>query len=686
MHLTIDFETRSPVDLKKAGVWKYAQSPYTEVMCMAIKVDHEPTCLWVPYNMECYITDEFKDILLPKDTVQKLIDHATTIEAHNMEFERVIWKYVMTGLGFKDLEFNKLRCSAAKAAILGLPRSLEKLCIALNLKQQKDMAGSRVMKKLTAPKKPTKAELRQLQTDGWTQDGDLWVNDNGDKACFWHSKPEEYHHLFRYCIQDVEAEHEASQALPEITLELLKLWRVDAIINERGVTIDKAGAHAMIQMCEEYKHRLNLKLRYLTCGAVDKGSEVAKISAWLSAQGVFTHSLDAEAVDNLLDDPSLPPDCREVLNCRQEFSKSSVAKYDAMIERVQADGKIRSMFLFHGAHTGRFAGRGVQLQNLPSRGILKDPELALESVKNGACLEFISLLWESPLKVASSCIRSCIKASEGKEFICADYSAIEGRVLAWLAGEDPILDGYREGLDMYKVAASGAYGIKYEAVNKSQRQVGKVIELACGYQGWIGAFHAMAKGYGLVLPDDEIKTSILAWRDNRPMTVRLWAEIQAAAVMAIQNPDKMSQYRQIKFRMCGPHLQCRLPSGRILWYPFVETRRGVNQWDKPVDRIFYWTEDSVTKQWVKKETYGGKLVENIVQGISLDITAGALIRMEESGWHPVMHIHDECVAEEDIGAKTVEELCKVMCELPKWAEGLPVEADGWKGPRYKKDG
>lgn len=684
MHLTIDFETRSPSDIKKEGTWKYAENPFTEVMCLAVARGNEPPVLWVPYNFEKFLTNE---PTISKAELIQLIKDADTIEAHNVEFEIAIWFFCMQGLGFPDLPMDKMRCSAAKAAVVGVPRSLGKACKVLNLVEQKDEAGSKVMMKMCKPKKPTKSELKTITELGWTPhptEHMLWCLPDGTESYFWNEKPEDMTSLFKYCLQDVVAERALSKATPELSPYAYRLWRVDQEINRRGVLVDHQGCLSMIQMSDTYKAKINSEIQRLTNGEITKGTQVAQISAWLSSKGIQTCSLDAEAIDVLLTD-GLPEDCHRLLELRREYAKSSVAKYEAADRRMQKDGRVRSMFMYHGAHTGRWAGKGVQLQNLPSRGLIKNPEMALELVKNGLSIDMLSLIWESPLKVASSCIRSVFLAQPGHEYLCVDYSAIEGRILAWLAGEQYVLDGYIAKLDPYKVAAAGAFQIDYASVNKAQRQIGKVIELACGYQGWLGAFHSMAKNYGLELADDVVKETILKWRAARPLTVRLWAEVQKAAELAMLNPGKTSEYRNIQFRLQGQHLQCRLPSGRILWYPFAKIKDDVNRWGKPCYNISYMAEDSVTNQWARKDTYGGQLVENIVQAISADIISNALILLAEDGWRVVMHIHDEVVSEEPIGKRSVEEMAEIMCRLPKWADGLPITAEGWKGPRYKKE-
>lgn len=685
MKLTIDFETRSPVDIKKCGAYKYAEHEWTDVMCLCVMADDGPVQLWVPQFVQGILGDMVPGNLITTDQLEDLIDRASIIEAHNVEFERAIWNSVMVRYGFGPLPEPKLRCSAAKAAIFGVPRSLGKACAALNLPQQKDDEGNKVMMKLTSPCRPVKKERERLESSGWVETAtkNMWLAPDGSRHWFFKEEPKDYLRMIRYCEQDVIAEHCLSAALPEMSESALELWRIDQLINTRGVRVDTDGCRAMIAMCESYKEAIDNRLSELTQGAVTKGTKVQPMLAWLESRGCKLWSLDADAIGKALD-RTLAPDVRELLTLRQSYAKASVAKYEAALRHCTDEGRIKGMFLFHGAHTGRWSGRGMQLQNLPSRGICKDPETILRSVKSGASLDFIELMWDSPLAAASSCVRSVLCAAPGHELLVADYSAIEGRILAWLAGEEYILQAYRDDKDTYKIAASSVYGVDYDKVTGEQRQVGKVIELACGFQGYVGAFQAMAKGYGLELPEDMVKDTVMAWRNSRPMTVKLWAELQRCMELAILNPTKAAQYRKLRFNMQDGHLRCRLPSGRILWYPFAEVKPGHTPWGKECYIVSYMTQNSVTQKWERTETYGGKMAENVTQAVSADLIAHALVLLHKSGWHPVLHVHDETGCEEVKGERTVDELCDVMCTLPPWATDLPVVAKGWKGERYRK--
>lgn len=690
MHkLTIDFETRSNRSVTDDGPWKYSTNPYTEVICLSVKWNGMPSTLWLPDKFEEYRTTEAK---CSKELIVCLLRNATIIEAHNVEFEVAIWENIMVKLfGFPPLPKDKLRCSAAKAAVFGIPRALEKACKVMNTAVQKDKEGSLVMKQIAQPRKAKKAEVKQLKEAGYEatdKTNKCWKAPDGTIQYLWIKDPEKFTILFSYCLQDTDAEHSLSETLPDLTERALEVWRLDQEINRRGVHVDIFGCHAMINLADLYKAELNEEIVTLTDGEVTKGTQVKQIKEWMVTQGHVVTELDKEAINVLLEDARLSDKVKRVLKCRQLYAKSSVAKYTAMLKRMEDDKRVRSLLMFNGAHTGRWAGKAIQLQNLPSRDLIDSPELALEYIKKGLSLEFIKFIWESPLKVASSCIRPVFQAEPDKEFIVVDYSSVEGRGLAWLAGEQYVLDAYIAGKCAYKTAAAGVFNMNYDDITKesSERKVGKVIELACGYQGYIGAFRQMEASMGMDvgMSDDEVKESINDWRKARPLTVRLWKQIQAAAEIALTLPGAVGTYNGIRFQYDGTHLKVRIPSGRILYYPFAGMHDGETPWGKPIKVITYHTTDAQTKQWKQVETYGGKLTENLIQAICADILWEALVRLDKAGFPIVLHVHDEIVAEVTKGTRSLDEYMKIMCEVPTWATGFPIDATGFIGKYYKK--
>jgi DNA polymerase len=374
---------------------------------------------------------------------------------------------------------------------------------------------------------------------------------------------------------------------------------------------------------------------------------------------------------------------RRILEIRKSLSKSSTAKYTKFLDAKCSDDRIRGCLMFHGAGTGRWAGRLIQPQNFP-RGNFGDVEPCINLFAGGD-LDGVKLLYGDPMAAASTCIRPMIIPAAGKDFVCADYSSIEGRVLAWLAGEETALEVYRSGRDPYKVSASAIYNKRYEEIDKSERQIGKVAELALGYNGGKVAFQQMGITYGVHVGDDKAQEIVTKWRASRPMTTKLWKELERACMLAVQNPGKVYGYRAIRFKMDDRGaLAMRLPSGRLLWYANARIEDRYKVWGDVLPTVIYDGVDPETRKWTDLELYGGLLTENAVQAISRDLLVSGMFAVEAAGYKIVFHVHDELVAEvpEDFGS--VEEFEKLMCALPPWAEGLPIKAEGWRGKRYKK--
>lgn len=651
MRLTIDFETRSRADLKACGAWAYAEYPATEVLCMAAKEGGGrpfPVDLDNPYH--------FLDIL----------DAADEIEAHNVEFELAVWTEVLEKRrGWPPLPFHKLRCSAARAAMAGLPRSLAMACKALQLPQQKDAEGHSLMMRMCKPKR----------------DGS------------WHDTPEDRARLMRYCLQDVEAEYALSEALPPMPEQELPVFQAHLAMNKRGFQVDLENAGALQGLVELEEARLLKRFREITSGTVSSPRQIAATIRFLKVRfNVSTDTLDADAVRKLRaqnEDPVL----EELLEIRAQLGKSSTAKIKALRDAVSSDGRIRGGLLYYGAGTGRWSGQRFQPQNLPSRGLAvkhHQVEEVYAACQGGP--DLIDMLYGSPMHVASACIRGLITASPGRRLVCADYSAIEGRILAWLADEEEVLQAYVSGLCAYSLAATKVYHKPYEHILDAERLVGKVIELQCGYQGNVGAFQTMAKNFGIDLPDEEVRANIKTWREARHRTVALWYEMENSASTAVRSPGTVTFAAggKIAFRVTGRWLRMRLPSGRQLFYyrphfapktmPWVDDKTG-----EPAVKmsLAFWGVDSTTKQWGRQYTYGGCLTENACQGIARDPMAAALVALEQGGHEPVLTVHDEGVCDPP-DSTTLAEVEEIMCRLPAWAAGLPLSTKGWEGRRYRK--
>jgi len=667
--LTIDFETRCAVSIQDAGPWKYAANPTcTPICCAAMWNDEEPK-IWI----NDWVIDALDVLNLPVDFIRKTISReelldmtrkADIIEAHNAEFERAIWAYHMPG----ELPLEKVHCTAARAAMAALPRDLRRVCQVLKLEQQKDDEGGKLMKQVSLPKR------------------------SKDGAIEWDNDPAKLRRTCEYCMQDVRAEHAASLVLPRLPPLERKIWLLDQTINERGVYIDVAGARAMVNMVETYKATLFEEFRKITGGNPEKPTQVAQLLKWVEAHGISLDNMQAEHVDQVITTLEDGP-VKRALQIRRAAGKSSNAKYIAMLERAENDQRARSLFMYHGAGTGRWAGNSVQPQNLPSRKVFKQPEVALEAVTGGASPEFIWMTCGDPMWVASSCIRSVITAGPEQDLYVGDYRSIEGRVLAWLADEQYVLEAYWGGADLYKIAASNIYHKAPEEIadGSPERQVGKVCELALGFQGGSGALERMADSYGVKLPSPEEVTEIIrAWRKSRPQTVRLWKEVENAAMMAVKNPGQMVQCGRLVFRVLKGALMMRLPSGRCLFYQAPSIGLKKAPWltedgtAAKVPSLLFWGIDSETKQWCQQSTYGGCLVENAVQAISRDLLCHGMLTVEASGrFRMVLHVHDEGVAEGDPG-QDINEYLSLLTTKPEWARNIPVVAEGWTGKRYKK--
>lgn len=456
--LHIDFETRSCADLKKFGAARYAQDPSTEVICLALKWQGQEPVLWYSPNFRSGVQS------VSDETVKRMVTEAEAISGHNVSFEFFIWKYVMPRYGFSMFDAGKLRCSLAKAAMYGLPRSLEQACEAIGVAQQKDKEGSRLMLRLCKPRRALKADM--MNDPDW------------ETRTYWYGSPEEFARLGAYCMQDVRAEEALSSRLPDLPETEQRVWQLDLAINDRGVRVDAEAAQAVLDCIGAHSEKLTKEFARMT-GLASPSQRDATLRCLL-ALGVQMEGLRAKDVEEALATTENKM-AKRILEIRQSLSKTSTAKYTTLLGAKMLDDRLRGMFMYHGAGTGRWTGRIVQLQNLP-RGSFSDVDWAIDLFRNHD-LEMLSMFYGDIPPAAATCLRGMLIPADGKEFICADYSSIEGRVLAWLAGEESALGVYRAGHDPYKVAASAIYHVAYDDVTKAQRQRGKVAELACIAEG-----------------------------------------------------------------------------------------------------------------------------------------------------------------------------------------------------------
>lgn len=682
----IDFETRSTVNLTKCGMWAYAEHPTTDILCMGYRGTTEIEIFKYP------LTNKSGIII---DYIHYWLDSGWIFEAHNAEFERAIWYHIChKRWGWPDIPLTKWRCIAAKAAALSLPRSLEKVAKALGLPQQKDMGGRALMLKMCKPRKPTKKEkiewIEKIYSknlpDGGFKDFTLgaknWHLETAEKnmSVLWHEKPEDLERLYRYCKQDVEVEAVVSERLRELNIFEQTIWFLDQKINQRGVQIDTEVIKKAIKIRETYKGKLLSEFKGLT--GLNSPQQVAETLSSLEFDGLKLKDLTKLSVENALK-KELPGDIRRILEIRQTLSMSSIAKLDAMLRGTSEDGRAKSILMYHGGHTGRWAGKRIQPQNMP-RSTLANVDYFIESIERED-IDTLTLLWDTDIyKSLSSCIRSFIVSRPGYDLICADFSAIEARVNAWLAGEQHVLDAFNNGLDPYKVAASDIYSKGYDDITKDERAAGKVADLALGYQGALRAYLKMSATYGVSLPEEQIEAIVKTWRGSHPRIVKFWYAMEAAAIAAVKSNYTQS-WGRLTWGKKDDWLFCRLPSGRFLAYyqPRVVTK--MMPWKKEKECLVYMGVNSMTKKWEEQTTYGGKLVENIVQAVARDILAEAIVRVEAHKYPVVLHVHDEIVAEVPEGFGSLKEFEDLVAIKPVWVGDCPIDAAGWRGKRYRKE-
>lgn len=640
--ISIDLETYSSVDLGKSGVYKYAESEDFEILLFAYSLNDE----------KVQVIDLASGDIIPEEILSALSDESIEKWAFNANFERVC---LSRFLG-KRLKPQGWHCTMIWAAYLGLPLSLEKVGEVLKLDKQKMNEGKALIRYFSIPCKPTKTNGMRTRN-------------------LPHHDLEKWSTFKEYNQRDVETEMAIKKklsAFPMPQSEWENYW-IDQNINDRGILIDEVLVDSAIKFDEILRDK-NMDIAIGLTGLENPNSPL-QLKEWLNKKGLEIDSLAKKDVESAL--KNAEGDIKEVLELRQELSKSSVRKYDAMKNVKGKDNRARGLIQFYGANrTGRYSGRLIQVQNL-RRNNLKDLELARSLVKNRD-YETMEILYESPSDILSQLIRTAFIPKEGTRFIISDFSAIEARVLAWLAGEQWVLDAFENGEDIYCRTASRMFGVPIEkhGINGHLRQKGKIATLACGYQGALGALKAMG-GIEMGLSEDELQSIVDSWREANPNIVSLWWDIDSVVKRVVKTRTK-EEYKNLVISYEKGILFIELPSKRSLAYP--KAKIGTNRFGG--ESIVY-EGIVVGNKWDKIESYGGKFVENIVQAIARDILAEAMMRLEKKGFNIVMHIHDEVVIESD--SSSIEEINEIMSLVPSWAHGLILDADGFESEFYKKD-
>jgi len=708
---SIDFETYSEaglhLDFKKgyfrpllsgkkgisiAGAWAYSCHPSTEVISIAydLKEGTGPR-LWLP------------DMPIPED----LFAHVRAggiLSAFNSFFEFCIWRNVCAArMNWPDLPLEQLRDTQAKCMAFSLPGELGKAGAAIGADVEKNKDGKALIQKFSVPRKPTKA------------DGSLRTRVTDD--------PEAAHRFYQYNIDDIRTEDSISALVPDLSPEELELWILDQNINARGCRVDRDALEAFSALLPQFEAKYNAILSHITGGEVKGAKEVKAMAEFVTRAGYPCDSVAKPNVVEALDDHSIPPIARQVLEIRQRLAQSSVAKIPTILHTLTADNRARGMFAYYGAHTGRFAGRGAQPQNFPATGpdvwrcphctfVYGRPDVrccgmtedlpptewtpeAVECVVQLAerrDLKHLETYYPDPFAAIAGCLRGMFIAEDEKDLIDSDYSAIEAVVIACLAGEQWRVDVFNGHGKIYEMSAAKITGIPFEEFMRhkeetgehhpARKKIGKVAELASAYQGGIGAWKQF--GADKFMNDAEIQANIKRWRQDSPMITKFWYELESCAIGATQNKGVCYDYRYIRFYSDDKCLYCILPSGRKITYHSPVVSPKMMPWGKVKNSLSYmgWKDNT----WRRIDTYGGRLAENVTQAVSRDIFTFAMVNLENAGYPIVLHTHDQitCEVPKDFGS--IEEFEKIMSHRPAWCTDWPIRAaGGWRGKRYRKD-
>lgn len=642
--LAIDIETYSDIDLINCGVYKYTDSDNFEILLFAYSVD----------DGETKIVDLACGEKLPDEVIEMLLDDSITKTAFNANFERTC---ISKHLGI-NLKPEAWRCTAVQAAMLALPLSLEGVGVVLGLDKQKMSEGKDLIRYFCSPCKPTKSNggrTRNLPEDA----------------------PEKWELFKTYCIRDVDVEKQIRKKLWKYPIpdREQQLYCLDQRINDRGIMVDRNLVNHAIVCDLLYKDTATKRAYELS--ELENPNSVSQLKGWLTEKGIEVDSLAKATVEELVD--KTEGDVQEMLKLRLAMSKTSVKKYEAIDRSVCRENRVHGLLQFFGANrTGRWAGRLVQIHNLPQNHI-SDLELARGLVADGR-YDDVEMLYESTPNVLSELIRTAFVAKPGCRFIISDFSAIEARVLAWLAGEQWRIEVFQTHGKIYEASASAMFHVPIEEITKTSplRQKGKISELALGYGGSVGAMTAMG-ALKMGLSEEELPSLVTTWRNANPHITQFWWAVDEAAVKAVRD-KKPSRVGRVAFEYISGILFVTLPSGRKLSY--VKPKMGVNKFGR--EGITY-EGIGESKKWMRLETYGPKLVENIVQATSRDILAEAMLRLEDAGFDIVCHVHDEVVLEVPEGVSSVDEINEIMAVNPEWTDGLPLSAAGFESSFYKKD-
>ena len=649
----LDFETYSDLDIRKVGGHRYARHPSCEVLiCAYLLPGMAEPAVWLPRQEA------------PPKRLVDWVRGGGKLGAHNASFERVVWRHALTRMhpGLPQVKDSQWVCTAAKAAASGLPRSLDKALTALGLPVSKDLEGSKLIKVFCSPKRPSKKDPRVRIL------------------------PEEdprFQRFIEYCQQDVRGEVALDDALPDLNARERRMFILDMVMNDRGLPIDLPLVEKALKAVQVLEVSIAARVSVLTGGL--KATQVQKMLDFFTERGIDLENMRAETVRQAVKREDLSDEAKELLELRVEAGKASTKKLISMMACADPDDHVvQGGFLYHGAHTGRYAGRLVQPHNF-IRGMLKDHQRDLVfDLLQYADPDLFLILYDKPIDVISQCMRGFIMAPEGYELAVVDYTAIEARVLAWIAGEDHMLAAYFKGVDVYKLMATKLY--KLDSINDvtdEQRRIAKNLVLGCGYQLGGIKFVDYAANAGVIITEEFAKTAVKAYRDGHPAIVKSWGMVERLVAGAIRNPGETYEGLKCEFYMREHWLCIKLPSGRELRYPYARAI-PVERWGKPAFEISFRTE--IKGQFVREKTYGGKLIENIVQAIARDVMMEGMLAAETNGYPVLGTVHDELLALRELGTSNIKELEELVCVRHiKWTAGMPLASKGFVCVRYKKD-
>lgn len=636
MICSIDFETRSAVDLRKTGVYVYAADASTDVWCMAYSWDGEDVSVWRPG--------------MPIDTkLEDWIVEGGKLQAWNANFERVIWSQIMVPrYNWPRTKSKQWYCTMAQASAAGLPRALGQAAAVLGVEEQKDKTGQALMLRMARPRRT-----------------------NEDGTHVWWETADKVQALIDYCEQDVRTEMDVSTHIPYLPDSERQLFLLDQRINDRGVMLDRDLLDRVRILADESKAEIDAEIYRLTRGEVRSATNGMHLVAWLRKYGVLTKSVDKQAVSEILSVSDIHPVIRRVLELRQAGAKSSTAKLNAMECAASADGRMRGLLVYHGAATGRWSGKLVQPQNFP-RPVRKQAELdvIIDKLKSDQPVNEHG----HGTEIAADLLRSMIIAAPDHRLMFADYSAIEARVLAWMAGQKDLVETFAKGGDVYIKMAAAIYNVAEDRVTPEQRQVGKMAILGCGYGMGGKRFAEQCAAMGIEVDVEEAKRIVGIYRQENSKIADYWRSLEAEFLELTQYA--LEQEENI--------VLLPLRSGRSLTYRNPRIVQRETPWGTSQDTVEIDTLNSVTRQWVSQKVWGGLLVENVVQATARDIMAGAMMRLEQQGYPVIMSVHDEIICEVPDGFGSLDEMIRIMTEVPGWAKGCPIAAEGKEGPRYCK--